>query len=204
MRPAAPCEVLTPKQRLYLFHETSCSAEEALAFEEADITLDLLIAKGVHARNMSVAGVGPSLLKRMGCEDCATLRSLGFDALHLADVKFATEANAMYGARAVVKVFLACASDAVSVAGTAAANILGIHARELLAACAGAPTEAHAVLQQLSPGVALEGVDARTLLDTGLRKAVLAELSYSLASVASQTNATAAELAKLGYTLNCT
>ena len=201
VRSGVPDELLTPRQRLCVFHGTSCTAEEALAIDDDALTLELLLSKGVQSKNIAAAGVGPSLLKRMGCADCATLRRMGFDALYLADSKFVTEANAAYGAKDVVASFLTGASDAVAIAGTEAVQILGIHTQDLLAACAGAPTEAQAVLQQLPPGVALEGVDTRTLLDTGLRKATLSELGYSLTSIVAQTRATGAQLAKLGYTL---
>lgn len=201
MRPPVPEETFSAKMRLCLFHNTECTAEEALALDEKNITAELLVAKGVKASNMATAGVGPRLLKQMGVEDCSSLRKLGFDSLYLADTKFVSEANGAFGSKDVIHAFLAGASDAVAIAGTEAVDILGIHAQDLLAACAGAPTEAQAVLQQLPPGVSLTGVQANVLLDTGIRKQGLAELGYSLTSVASQTSATAQQLSKLGFTL---
>ena len=132
------------------------------------------------------------------CE-CRALRQLGFDALHLADSKFASEANAVFGAESVVETFLTGASDAVALAGSDAVEILGLTPRQLLEACAGSPTEARAVMQQLPLGVSLEGVPAATVLDTGMRKAVLSELGYSLTSIVKQTKASPVELQKLGY-----
>ena len=73
--------------------------------------------------------------------------------------------------------------------------------RLLRLSVSGAPTEAQAVLQQLPNGIALTGVDAGVLLDTGIRKQALAEVGYSLTSVASQTSASAHQLVKLGFTL---
>jgi hypothetical protein len=201
MRPPLPEEVFSAKMRLCLFHNTEYSAEEALALDEKQITAELLVAKGVKASNMTTAGVGPKLLKVVGVADCSSLRKLGFDSLYLADTKFASEANAAFGSKDVIRAFLTGASDAVAIAGTDAVDILGIHAQDLLTACAGAPTEAQAVLQQLPVGVSLSGVQANVLLDTGIRRQALAEVGYSLTSVASQTSATAQQLAKLGYTL---
>ena len=188
-------EYLSPKMRLCLFYESSCNSEEALALQESDITPDFLIANGVKARNMSAAGVGPMFLKDIGVSECAQLRTMGFDALDLADTKFASEGCLAYGADEILKVFLTGASDAVAIAGSDTIHITGVSTKDLLSACAGAPTEARAVLQQLPLGVSLEGVDADTLLDTGIRKSVLLELGYSLTSIVSQTKANAKQLA---------
>lgn len=192
---------LSQVMRLRLFYNTACSAEDALALNDEDITPDLLIKKGVRTVNMAAAGVGPKFLKRIGVDDCMQLRTLGFDALFLADAEFAAEACAAYGADRVIEVFLLSASDAVAIAGRETAHILGTTAQNLLEVCAGAATEARAVLEQLPSGVSLNGVSAETLLDTGLRKTVLSELGYSLATVASQTRATPQQLAKLGFTV---
>lgn len=194
-------EYLSPKMRLCLFYESSCNSEEALALQESDITPDFLIANGVKARNMLAAGVGPRFLKDIGVSDCAQLRTMGFDALDLADTKFASEACLAYGADEILKVFLTGASDAVAIAGSDTIHITGVSTKALLSACAGAPTEARAVLQQLPSGASLEGVDADTLLDTGIRKSVLLELGYSLTSIVSQTKANAKQLATLGYSV---
>lgn len=190
---------LTAKQRLCLFHGTGVRAEEALVLEEGALTVEFLRQSGVSARNLATAGVGPRMLRKLGMGECSALRQLGFDSLHLADSKFASEATAVFGAEAVVETFLAGASDAVALAGSDAVEILGLTPRQLLEVCAGAPTEARAVMQQLPLGVSLEGVPAATVLDTGMRSAVLAELGYSLASMAKQTQASPAELQKLGY-----
>jgi|SaaInlV_125m_DNA_1040241.scaffolds.fasta_scaffold04021_2 hypothetical protein len=194
-------EYLSPKMRLCLFYGSACNAEEALALQESDITPDFLMANGVKARNMSAAGVGPRFLKDMGVSDCAQLRTMGFDALDLADTKFASEACLAYGADQILDVFLTGASDAVAIAGSDTTHITGVSTSALLSVCAGAPVEARAVLQQLPSGVSLEGVDADTLLDTGIRKSVLSQLGYSLTSIVSQTKANAQQLAKLGYSV---
>lgn len=199
VRPAASEELLTTKQRLCVFHNTAMSAEDALALSEEDMNHELLTSSRVKAENLAAAGVGPRILKQMGVPNAEALRKMGFDALYLADSKFATEATTAFGADDVVDAFLVSASDAVSIAGSDAVSILGIGTEELLKACAGAPTEAAAVLEQLPSGVSLAGVSPKTILDTGLRKTALGELGYSISVLVKQTGATATDLGKLGY-----
>jgi len=192
---------MSTKQRLCLFHGSEVTAEGALAMEDTEITKKMLLEKGIKANNIAAAGIGPSRLHKMGIGSASQLRSMGFDALYLADPKFATEANACFGSNDVKNAFLKGASDAVSIAGTDAMELLDVTVSDLMSVCAGAPTEAQAVLQQLPLGTSLAGVSAATVLDTGLRKSALMELGYSLTSIAQQTKANATELAKLGYSL---
>ena len=202
LRPAATNGELGLKQRLCLFHNTPMPAEEALALDVAQITAELLLEKGVKASNIAAAGLGPAALHSMGVREPTTLRSMGFTALYLADAVFASEANSAYGGPSVIDAFLISASDAVCIAGSDAVGILGVTTEQLMAVCAGAPTEAAAVLQQTPGGAALQGVLATTLLDTGLRRPKLMELGYSLHAVVKQTGATHIELAKLGFGLS--
>jgi hypothetical protein len=198
--PVPATDGLSMRQRLCLFHG-KLSAEEALSLQAADLTADLLIRQCVHPSNVIAAGLGPRALRELGFADARQLRALGFDALHLADSKFAAEANAAFGADNVREAFVESASDAVCVAGSEAVPLLGISTNDLLLCCAGAPVEAFAVLQQLPSGASLHGVSPQTLLDTGLRKAKLGELGYSLTSIISQTGARSQELGKLGFGL---
>lgn len=200
-RPVSTGELLTTKQRLCIFHETSVSAEEALAFEDSELTYDLIKEKGAKAENMAAAGVGPKILKQMGLPSAKCLRTMGFDALYLADSKFASEANAAFGSDAIKDAFLVGASDAVALAGSETVGILGISVSELLDVCAGAPTEAASVLEQMPRGVSLDGVECKVILDTGLRKTALMELGYSVSGIVKQTGANAADLEKLGFGL---
>lgn len=192
-------EVLTAKQRLCIFNGTDVSAEQALGMEHEAITFSLLRQYRVTAENLIVAGIGPRKLKSMGMKTMDNMRDMGFDALHLADSKFASECVTAFGSQCVIDTFLCNASDAVSIAGTEAVAMLGLTTERLLSICAGAPLEARAVLEQLSLGVSLSGVSCKTLLDSGIRKQALAELGYSLAAIATQTSADAASLQKLGF-----
>ena len=169
---------------------------------DADMTFAMLVENGVKVKNVAAAGIGPKKLKEMGLENAEQLRKFGFDALYLADPKFASEANAAFGSDSIREIYLNSASDAVAIAGTDAMDLLGITCLDLMQVCAGAPTEAHAVLQQLPLGKSLTGVQASVILDTGLRKAALMELGYSLSTIVAQTSADAKQLAKLGFTLS--
>lgn len=201
LRPALQPGTLTLRQKLCLFHQTSVNAEEALALDEEQLTGSFLASKGVRASNISAAGLGPVALHGMGVTDAQHLRAMGFTALYLVDSKFASEANTAYGGPSIIDAFLVSASDAVCLAGSEACNILGVTTEQLMAACAAAPTEAASVLQQMPAGISLQDVAPTTLLDTGLRKAKLMELGYSLAAVVKQTGADHIQLAKLGFGL---
>ena len=190
---------LSTKQMLCLFYGSKLSAEEALALDSSEVTLDMLIDKCVKASNIHAAGIGPTKLKHMGVASADQLRALGFDTLYLADPKFASEANASFGSEEVKRFYLQSASDAVALAGTDAMQLINVSTLELLSACAGASTEAYAVLQQLPAGVSLSGVPASVILDTGLRKKSLASLGYSLTNLVQQTGPSSAELSKLGF-----
>eukprot|EP00966_Prymnesium_polylepis_P049055 1135242-Prymnesium_polylepis.1 len=132
MRPQLSEEMLSIRQRLALFHGTSVTAETALQFSDAEINAELLRKGGVTMNNMTAAGVGPLLLKRMGVESASELSDMGFDALHLSDTQFATEATSAYGAADVGEAFLRSASDAVAIAGSDAMDILGVSVQQLL------------------------------------------------------------------------
>tara|TARA_X000001036_G_scaffold327266_1_gene305815 strand:+ start:426 stop:1037 length:612 start_codon:yes stop_codon:yes gene_type:complete len=195
-------QLLDVKQRITLFHNTSLSNEEALSIDDAAITLDLLVRHGVKALNITTAGVRILALKRRGVDEPQQLRRLGFDALHLADPVHCADASAAYGAKAVIDCFLVAPQDAVALAGSDAVAILGLSNEELLAVCAGAPTEAHAVLEQhLGSSSPLAGVHATTLLDTGLRAPQLKTLGCALASCRGLVGVDGPKLGKLGFTM---
>ena len=189
------------RARLAIFHGTSVGAEEACGFEDSEITFDRMMRSGVKAINLQTAFMGPTSLKARGAHTPQQLRQLGFDALHLCDPDFCNEASMAYGAGPVVSAFLSTAKDAVAVAGMEAMHILNITSSQLLERCAGFPGEATAVLEQLTPGVALQGVPAVTLLDAGLRAESLKQCGYGLAAVVEQVAPSGHELGKLGYTM---
>lgn len=192
---------LSAKQRLTLFHGTDVTAEKALLVSESELNFDMLMTHGVRAVGIATAGLRPLALKTLGVTNSSQLRRLGFDALHLVDTVWCQEATAAYGAQDVVEVFLQTPSDAVALAGSEALSTLGIGMQRLLEVCAGAPTEAVAVLQQVPLESPLEGVSAVTLLDTGLRAPQLKQMGFGISSVRAMRNVGHQDLAKLGFTL---
>lgn len=199
VRKAAATE-LTVRQKLTIFHGSGLNAETILGTEDEQINFELMLKNGVTALNLSTAGVRPLELKRRGVTEAAHLRRLGYDALHLVDPVTCNEASAAFGAADVVQNFLCTPSDAVALAGSEAMSTLGIGMNQLLAACAGAPTEALSVLKQATMEAPLRGVQASTLLDTGLRAPQLKQLGYGLHSVRELGGVTGVELTKLGFT----
>jgi len=194
-------EELSVKQRLTLFHGTSLNAEQVLSMSPEEVTFEALLSHNVKAVNIVTAGIRPVALKRMGVAEAAQFRRLGFDALHLVDPVLCTEANAAYGATALIEVFLVQPSDAVAFAGSEAMEILGLQVQQLLETCAGSPIEAQAVLQQISGANPIKGIQANTLLDTGLRASQLRSLGITPKMLAELPGAGNSLLSKLGFTL---
>lgn len=190
---------LTTRQRLAL---TKNNTDPASALAMADGELDFLFLrrKRVPTAQLRAARVSPLDLKQRGLESAVQLRELGYDALDLIDAAFCSAAVAAFGAEAVRTAFLLDAGDAVAVAGSVAMFQLSVSMVRLIELCAGAPTQAKAVLQQSEPrGGALQGVSANALLDSGLRAATLCELGYYFNNVRDQTGATPEELRLLGF-----
>ena len=195
-------KTLDVKQRLTLFHGTGLSAEQALVTKEEDLTFEFFLQHGVKALNIQTAGIRPLQLKtRHGVANATQMRRLGFDALHLVDPVTCSEAAAAYGAADVISAFLTAPQDAVALSGSEAPATLNLTVEKLLEACAGASAEAVTVLQQATKEHPLRGVQAKTLLDTGVRASQLKQLGYGLAAARELSGIGASELSKLGFTL---
>jgi len=193
LRPSAPPRTsLTPKQRLALVHSTSVSTGTILNMKDEDIDFAFVKKHGIPAHNLAAAGVTPLVLKARGAGDAYYLVTLGYDALHLVDPVFCDGAISAFGAASVIDAFVSTPLDAVSIAGSAAVDKLGVSTQALLETCAGASIEAFAILQ-VSP---CEGVRTATLLDAGLRGRQLKELAWSEETLGGLVG-TRAELAKL-------
>ncbi len=190
---------LSVRQKLTIFHSTGLSAEHVLGMEDDAINFELMLQSAVKALNLTTAGVRPLELRRRGASTAAHLRRLGYDALHLVDPVTCNEASAAFGATEVVESFLCTPSDAVALAGSEAVSTLGITVNQLLAACAGAPTEASSVLRQVTTEAPLKGVSATVLLDTGLRAPQLKQLGYNLASMRELLGLGGGDMLKLGF-----
>ena len=196
-----PADGISTRQKLTLFHGTALTAEAALSTPDDQITFEMMLSNGVKALNIVTAGIRPMTMKQHGVTTASQMRRLGFDALHLVDSNLCTEANAAFGAADVVAAFLVSPQDAVALAGSDATKTLNISVQQLLEVCAGAPTEAVSVLQQVTDEKPLQGVSASVLLDTGLRAAQLKQLGYNIASLGQLAGADGNALAKLGFTL---
>jgi len=190
---------LTAKQKLTMFHGSAVSASEALAMQDEDITFDLMVRHAIRPVNMIAAGIRGTTLKRFKVLEASQLRRLDFDALHLVDPEWCADASAAYGAANIISAFLVSANDAVALSGSEAVKILNISVETLLEACAGSPIEAVSVIQQSTDPNPLQGVQARVLLDTGIRSQQLKQLGYGLVSLQSMINLTAEHVRKLGF-----
>lgn len=198
-RPLSLCE------RLRLFDGTPCTAEEASAYDDAEITFDLIRSFGCSPDNLMAAGLLPCELARRGATNAASFREVGFDAADLVDPAFAAQLIEVVGVPEALRTFVSDASDAVCVAGSDAVEALGIDVATLLILCAGAPVEAEAVLSQMlrrtagRQGGVLHGVDIGVLLDTGIRANALRDCGISVVALAKATAATANNLSMLGF-----
>ena len=189
----------TPRVRISLFRATM-SMDDILALPAESISCRLLKSYGVSAANIRVANITPMQLKELGCQSAFELRELGFDALDLNNPTFCASAVSAFGADELKKAFLMSAGDAVCLAGSTAQFQLGIASKAMIAATAGFPTHAVAVLQQLQPkGASLFGCEASALLDSGLRAKQLSGLGYHAESIREQVAATEEDLTKLGF-----
>jgi len=174
--------------------------ETATAMDDDAFNFPFFQTAGIGARNIKVCGLNATQLKSRGVASALDLRSLGFSALDLIDGAFCASCVSAYGAEEMVTNFLCDASDAVMLAGSPAVPALGLDVCTLLLLCAGAPTQACAVIEQSPPrGGALAGVPPDVLLDTGVRARRLKEIGYTRDSVARQTRATPEHLAKLEF-----
>lgn len=165
-----------------------------LEMTDADINYDFLLKWKIPVANIRVSGLTPSALNARGVTGARELKALGFDALHLLNHLFLNEAVSVYGHEDLVATFLEQPNDAVALADAAVMQTLSLKIERLMQECAGAPTEAVAVIQQLSH---ISGVSITTLLDTGIRGPQLAELGYKFHEVQMATGATTAQMAKL-------
>lgn len=191
---------LTTRQKLAMFYGTGVPASEVLSMDEEDITFDLMIRNGVKAVNLTAAGIKVITLKKLGVEQASQLRRLGFDALHLVDEKWCADACAAYGASNIISAFLVAPQDAVALSGSEAMKTLNISVNTLLELCAGAPTEAVAVLKQAPDPNPLKDVHSSVLLDTGVRSQQLKKLGYNLFNLNQMSGLTPEDIGKLGFT----
>lgn len=149
---------------------------------------------------MSVAGIGPRILKKRGLIDVEELRSLGFSSIDIRREQFTLEAVSLFGAIAVRKAFITNSSDAAIIAGSNGVCILGLDVTDLLNLCIRCPGDALEVLLHMEPKRnALHQTPCSVLLNTGLQKVQLEQAGYGLSELREQVNPTLTELRLLGF-----
>ena len=188
---------LSPRTRLRLFHGTSTSVATALEIDAASLTIAKLREMGCTPANMRAAELTPQKLAYFGVQDAESLRSLGFDAFDLRELAFASECIARFGSQATRGAFVCAPSDAVALAGTQSAVMLGLTPEVLLNTTAGDAVAARTCLALLPTG-ALRTITLDTLLATGLQIPALAELGYSFAQIVAHFQPTPEQLKILG------
>jgi hypothetical protein len=192
---AAPTATTVPaKRRLALVAGTGVQPKDVLEMADADINYGFLVKHEIPTANIRVGGFTPSRLHARGAVDAEALEKLGFDAIHLLNVDFLNDAVATYGYGDIVATFLKTPYDAVALADTAVMQTLSLTTGRLMEECAGAPSEALAVLAQLK---SIADLPITTLLDTGIRGPQLVELGYGFAEVHRATGANSSQMGKL-------
>ena len=195
---------LSTRQRLALVIGTGLAAGDLVAMDDGDFTYDFFLDNGVKAPLLKAANILPVQLKARGATTPSLFRSLGFSSLDLVEATFCAQCVAAYGAPELLKEFVVTANDAVILAGSPAADQLGLDPGTMLVLCCGEPDLAGEVLTELRTRragavVSLAAVAPLTILDTGLRARRLRELGYTPELLVAQTKATAGDLAKLGF-----
>jgi hypothetical protein len=190
-------DALDERTRLVLFHGSPLSVASALAVDFRNVGMLRMREMGIKADNLRAASIGPVLLREAGVSTASELRALGFDALDLRDVSFASQAIACYGTADTVEAFVCGAADAVNVAGSSGCDLLCITPEHLLKCVAGEPSAARSVISELRSN-ALAEVSFDTLLSTGIQTDQLAAVGYNLNSIVTLFSPTTEQLRMMG------
>ena len=191
---AVTATTIPAKRRLALVAGTRVQPKDVLEMADADINYGFLLKHEIPPSNIRVGGFTPSRLHARGALDAEALVNLGFDAIHLLNTDFLNDAVATYGNGDIVATFLKTPYDAVALADMFVMQTLSLTIGRLMEECAGAPTEAVAVLVQLE---SIADLPTNTLLDTGIRGPQLTELGYSFEDVQRATGANSSQMIKL-------
>lgn len=154
---------------------------DGVRHDGGELTFERLCDEGVTIAHVVAAGVRLQQLRRLGAHSAESLRRIGLSSLQLSNELVAHDATSTYGAKHVVDAYLTSPHDAVTLAGSEGSRVLRISNCKLFETCVAAPTEAHAVLCQLTKatqstnGVAscLRDVPPSTLLACGIDAAAL-------------------------------
>lgn len=190
-------DALDERTRLILFHGSPLPVSSALAVDLRNVGMLRMREMGIKADNLRAASIGPVLLREAGVSTASELRALGFDALDLRDVSFASQAIACYGTGDTVEAFVCGAADAVNVVGSSGCDLLCITPERLLKCVAGEPSAARSVISELRSN-ALSEVSFDTLLSTGIQTDQLAAVGYNLNSIVTLFSPTTEQLRIMG------
>lgn len=182
---------ISVKRRLALVAGTNIQPKQILDMPDSEIDFVFLTKNKIPTLNIRVCGITPSMLHARGAVSAQALKELGFDSLHFINLEFLHDAVSVYGNTNIVATFLTTPYDAVSFADHQVMQTLSLTINQLVQECAGAPTEAFAILHQLN---SIEGVTITTLLDAGIRGAQLVDLGYTYREVQKSTSATAFQM----------
>lgn len=192
--------ILTPRQRLAMTIGSGIQPPQILEMNDSDIHYEFLLSNGITAPLLKAAKILPVQLKARGVKTPSEFRALDFSTLDLVDGAFCASCVAAYGAEDLLGEFLQTAKDAVVLAGSPAIGQLNLDLGTLLVLCYGEPEFAADVIEQTQPrGESLVGVAPATLLDTGIRAKALRQLGFDAQKVCEQTQASVADLDKLGF-----
>ena len=170
---------------MHLFLDANANLIDNLTDE--DYSFEMLGRHGVTAVRIAMSGVSTLKLGSLfGLRRPSQLAALGFDAIFLATHECsAVDLLRIFDREELVMQVLASPDDAVSLAGSSAASILGISTGTLLASCDGSAQHAEAVLQEQASrnlDSVLRGVSLQHVLECGLSGEKLRK--YGLTTVA--------------------
>ena len=182
------------KRRLAIVAGTDVSPKDILNMPDEELNYAFLLKHNIPVANIRVGGFTLQMLKERGAKKAHMLNALGFDALHLVNADFLTEAVSLYGSRELVSAFLKTPYDAVALADASVMQILSLTTGRLMEECAGYPAEGVAILHQIK---SIEDISITTLLDSGIRGSQLRELGYTYQEVQKATGASLAQMGTL-------
>ena len=203
-RPNKESDQFNLRTKLILFHGTGVSASEAVSLPDENITYTFLVERGVASANLKACGISLVYWKACGFESAQCFKKLGFDSLDLVEGGICNELLLMFGKEELIKTFLTCETDAVSIAGSQGAVLLNVSIKQLLEQCIGYPAHALSVLKQSNKSSEnrMHNLTAKLLLDCGLQLKTLASIGIMVGDVIEETKASPRELELLGFSFS--
>lgn len=197
---AATTSILTNRQVLSLFSETSLKLDRAFEVADSNKLHDTFLEHSIDINRVVASGVSINDLQRLGTSTIKDFSALGMNALHLRDATVASQMLGIFGRDAIFQEYVSTPIDASNIAGSAGARALGIDPNMLLSVCAGSPSHALVVLLCSGrPSEVCDAIDVATLIDTGLRSKMLSENGFGLALLSRSKTMTHRRATLLGF-----